>query len=109
LKIQEEVKSRLKSRNSCYYLAQNLLSCNLLSKNVKIKIYSTIILPVVLYECETWLLTLREECRLRVFENRVLRGIFGPRWVEVTGECRRLHNEETIDLYSSTNIVQVIK
>jgi len=72
---------------------QNLLSTNLLSKNLKITIYRTIILPVVLYGCETWSLTLREERRLRVFENRVLRRIFGPRRDEVTGECRKLHNE----------------
>ena len=64
---------------------QNLLSYSLLSKNLKIKIYRTIILPVVLYGCETWLLTLREECMLRVFKNRVLRGIFGPKRDEVTG------------------------
>ena len=75
---------------------------------VKIKIYRTIILPVVFYGCETWSLTLREEHRLRVFENRVLR-IFGPRRDEVTGEWRKLHNEELNDLYSSPNIVRVIK
>jgi hypothetical protein len=68
-------------------------SC-LLSKNVKIKIYRTIILPVVLYGCESWSLTLREECRLRVFENKVLRRIFGPKRDEVTREWRRLHNKE---------------
>jgi hypothetical protein len=72
---------------------QNLLSSSLLSKNVKIKIYRTIILPVVLYGCESWSLTLREECRLRVLENRVLRRIFGPKRDEVTGEWRRLHNK----------------
>jgi len=66
-------------------------------------------LPVVLYGCETWSLTLREERKLRVFENRVLRKIFGPRRDEVTGEWRRLYNEEINDLYSSTNIVRVIK
>jgi len=88
---------------------QNLLSSSLLSKNLKIKIYRTIILPVVLYGCETWSLTLREECRLRVFENRVLRRIFGPKRDEVTGEWRKLHNEELNNLYSSPNIVRVIK
>jgi hypothetical protein len=66
----------------------------LLSKNLKIKIYRTVILPVVLYGCETWLLTLREERRLRVFENRVLRGILGSKRDEVTGEWRKLHNGE---------------
>jgi hypothetical protein len=73
---------------------QNLLSSSLLSTNVKIKIYRTIILPVVLNVCETWSLTLRKECRLRVFENRVLRRIFGPKRDDVTGEWRRLHNKE---------------
>jgi hypothetical protein len=81
----------------------------LLSKNTKIKIYKTIILPVVLYGCETWSLTLREEHRLRVFEKRVLRRIFGPKRDEVTGNWRRLHNEELNDLCSSPNIIQVIK
>jgi hypothetical protein len=81
----------------------------LLSKNTKIKIYRTIILPVVLYGCETWSVTLREEHRLRVFENRVLRRIFWPKRGEVTGEWRRLHNKELNDLYSSPNIIWVIK
>jgi hypothetical protein len=81
----------------------------LLSKNTKIKIYRSINLPVVLYWCETWSLTLREEHRLRVFENRVLRRIFGPKRGKVTGEWKRLHNEELNDLYSSTNIIWVIK
>jgi hypothetical protein len=73
------------------------------------KIFRTIILPVVLYGCDTWSLTFREECRLRVFENRVLRRIFGPKRDEVAGEWRKLHNEELNDLYSSPNIVRVIK
>ena len=107
--IQEEIKSRLKSGNACYHSVQNVLSSSLLSKNIRIKIYRTIILCVVLYGCETWSLTLREEPRLRVFENRVLRRIFGPRREEVTGEWRKLHNEELNDLYSSPNIVRVIK
>jgi hypothetical protein len=81
----------------------------LLSKNLKIRIYRTIILPVVLYGCETWSLTFKEERRLRVFENRVLRRIFGPKRDEVTGECRKLHNEELNGLYSLPDIVRVIK
>jgi len=107
--IAEEIKSRLRSGNVCYHSVQNLLSFRLLSKNSKIKIYKTIILRVVLYGCETWSLTLREERNLRLFENMVLRRIFGPRRDEVTGELRRLHNEELNDLYSSPNIVRVIK
>jgi hypothetical protein len=81
----------------------------LLSKNLKIKIYRNIILSVVLYGCETWSLILREERRLMVFENMVLRRIFGPRRNEVTGEWRRLYNEELNDLYPSSNIVRAIK
>ena len=100
---------RLKSGNACYYSMQNRLSCRLLSRNLKVKVYRTIILPVVLYGCETWSLTLREECRLRVFKNRVLRRIFGPRMDGETGEMRELHDEELNDLYSSPNIVRVIK
>ena len=88
---------------------QNILSSSLLSKNLKIKMYRNIILPVVLYGCETWSLTLREEHRLRVFENRVLRRIFGPERDEVTGEWKKLLNEELNNLYSLPNIVRVIK
>jgi hypothetical protein len=83
--------------------------CGYVALTLKIKIYKTIILPVVLYGCETWSLTLREGRRLRVFENRVLRRIFGPKRDEVTGEWRKLHNEELNNLYSSPNIVGVIK
>jgi len=88
---------------------QNLLFSSLLSKHLNIKIYRTIILPVVLYGCENLSLTLREERRLRVFENRVLRRTFGPKRDEVTGEWRKLRNEELNNLYSSPNIMRVIK
>jgi len=84
--IAEEIKSRLRSGNACYHSVHNILSSGLLSKNLKIKIYRTVILLVVLYGFETWSLTLREERKLRVFENMVLRRIFGPRRDEVTGE-----------------------
>jgi hypothetical protein len=86
-----------------------IMSSRLLSRNLKVKIYKTIILPVVLYWCETWSLTLREEHRLRVFENRVLRGIFGPKRDEVTGEWRKLHSRELHNLYSSPDIIRLIK
>ena len=102
------IMSGLQSGNACYHSVQNLLSSSLLSKNIK-KIYKTIILPVVLYGCETWSFTLREERRLRVFENMVLRRIFGPKRDEVTGKWRKLYNEELNDLYCSPNIVRVIK
>jgi hypothetical protein len=86
--IQEEIKRRLNSGNACYH-SVHLLSSRLLSKYLKIRIYKTIILPDVLYGCETWSLTLREEHRLRVFENRVLRRIFGPKRDELTGAWRK--------------------
>jgi len=107
--IQEEIKSRLKSGNAYCHSVQNILSSSLLSRHLKIKIYRAIILPVILYGCETWSLTLREERRLRVFQNRVLRRIFGPKRDEVRWEWRRLHNEELNDLYSLPVIVRVIK
>jgi len=106
--IAEEIKSRLRLGSACYHSVQNLLSSRSVSKNLKIKIYRTLILPVVFYGCETWLLTLREERKLRVLENMMLRRIFGPRRDEVTGEWRRLNNEELNDLYPSYNIVRVI-
>jgi len=84
------------------------LSSGLLNKNLRIKIYRTIILSFVLYRCETWSLTLREERRLRVFENRVLRRILEPKRDEVRREWRKLHNEEINDLYCSPNVVRVI-
>jgi hypothetical protein len=107
ISIQEENKSKLKSGNACYHSVQNLLSSSLLSKNVKNKVYITIIL-LVLRGCETWSLPLREKRRLRVSENRVLRRIFGPKRNEVIGDWRKLHNEELNDLYSTPNIVGVI-
>ena len=86
---------------------QNLLSSSLLSKNIKI--YNTVILPAVLYGCGTWSLALREERRLRVFEHRLLRRIFGPKGDEVTGERRKLHNDEVYELHSSPHTIRVIR
>jgi hypothetical protein len=97
----------LNSGNACYYSVQNILSSRLISKDLKIKIYRTVILPVVLFGYETWSLTLREEHRLRVFENSVLRRIYGPKREE-DGSWRKLHNDELHNLYSSPNIVRVI-
>ncbi|PSN49532.1 hypothetical protein C0J52_04975 [Blattella germanica] len=93
---QKEIKHRLNSGNACYYALQQLLSSQLLSKNIKLKIYKTVILPVILYGCETWTLTLREEKRLRVFENK-------------TVEWRRLHNTELKDLYGKPDIIRKFK
>jgi len=97
--IQEEIKNRLKSGNVCYHSVQNLLF-QLLSKNLNIKIYITIILPVVLYGREIWLLTLREEHKLRVSDNRVLKRIFGPKRGKVTGGWSKIHNVERNDLFA---------
>jgi hypothetical protein len=107
--IKEEIKKRLNSGIPCYHLVQNLLSSRLLLKNFKIRIYNTIILPVVLYGCETWSLTFGEEHRLGLFENRVLRRIFVPKRDEVTGDWRKLHKEELHDLYSSPSIIRITK
>jgi hypothetical protein len=85
------------------------LSFCLLSENLNIKIYRTIFLPVVLYGCETWSLTLREKHSLRVFENRVLRRVFVPKSDKVTGERIKLCNEKLNDLYNLPNIVRVVK
>ena len=106
--IQEEIKSRF-----CHGMLA-VIRCRIFCLLVcypKIQRYIHIntILPVVLYGCETWSLTLSEERRLRVFENGVLRRIFGPEREEVTGEWRKLNIEELIDLYCSSNIVRVIK
>jgi hypothetical protein len=105
--IQEEIKSRLKSGNACYRSVQNLLSSSFVLKKLR---YA----ELQYYLLFLWVLnvisfTLRKERRLRVFDNRVLRRIFGPRRDEVTWEWRKLHNEELNDLYSSPNIVRVIK
>jgi hypothetical protein len=81
------------------------LSSRLLSKNIKFRIYKSVILSLVVYGNETWSLTLREEHRPRVFENRVLRRIFGPKRGEVTGGWRKLYNEELHKLYSSPSIM----
>jgi hypothetical protein len=95
--IQEEIKNSLKLGNACYLSVQNLFSSIFLLKNKKIQIYRPITLPVVLYGCETWSFTLREARGLRVFENRVLRKIFGPKMDEVTWEWRKLHNKKLND------------
>jgi hypothetical protein len=98
--IHEKIKSKLNLGND---------GSRLLSKNIKIKIHKTVILPVVLYGRETWSLTLREEHRLRVFEERVLRRIFAPKREEVAGGWRRLHNESIHILYASLNVIWIMK
>jgi hypothetical protein len=85
------------------------LSSRLLSKNIKIRLYGTIILPVVLHGCETWSLTLKQEHRLRVFEKRALRRIFGPKRDEVTGGWRKLQNGELHNIYPSPSIIRMIQ
>jgi hypothetical protein len=109
--LHEEIKTRLNSGNACYHSVQRLLSSRLLSRNVKVDICKTIITPVVLYGCETWSLTLREEHRLRVSKNRVLRRKFGPKREEMTGEWRKLHNEvdQLHNLYSSPDIIRQVQ
>jgi hypothetical protein len=105
----KEIKSRLNPGNVCYHFVQSLLPSCLLSRNVKVKIYKTIIIPAVLYGCETRSLTLREQHRLRVFENRVLMGILGPKRNEVMGEWRKMYNGELHNLYSSPDIIRQVK
>ena len=119
LKYYHRVSTQLQLTNISYHIIsgqerllsfwQNLLSSSWLHKNTKIKAHRTIILPVVMYGWETWSLAFREERRLRVFENRVLRRIFGPKRDDVTGEWRKLRNEELNDPYFPPNIVRVIK
>jgi hypothetical protein len=107
--IHEEIKTRLKSWTAYYHSVQNLLFSSLLSKNIKIKTFRYVILSVVLYGCETWSFTLREEHRLMVLENMVLRKIFGPKRVDVRGHWRRLHKDGLYAIYSPPNIIRVIK
>jgi hypothetical protein len=102
--IQEEIKRRSNSGSDCYHSVQNLLFFCLLSKNIKVRICKTRILPVVLCGCETWSLILREEHRLMVFENRVLRRIFGPKGDEETGDWRKLHNEDFLIFTKLSNL-----
>jgi hypothetical protein len=104
--MHEEIKSRIYSGNACYRSVQSLLSSRLLSGNLKVKICKIISIPVVLYGRETCSLTLREEHRLWVFENRVLRRIFGPKSGEVTGEWRKLQNGELHNLQPSPDIIR---
>jgi hypothetical protein len=103
------IKSRLNLGNAYYHSVQCLLSSCLLSRNIKVKVYKTIILPVVLYGCETWSPTLRDEHRLRVFDKRLLRTVFEPKRDEVREEWRKLYNEVLHNLYSSPNITWQIK
>jgi hypothetical protein len=107
--IQEDINRRVNFGKTCYHSVQNLLPSRLLSKYVKVRIYKTIILPLVLYGCETWSLTVRDEHKLRVFENRVLRRIFGPKRGGVMEGWIKLHNEELHNLYSSSSIIRIIK
>jgi hypothetical protein len=107
--MHEEIKSRLNSGNACCRSVQSLLPSRLLSRNAKTEIYKTIILPGFLYGSETWSVTLRQEHRPRVFENRVLRRIFGPKRDEVTGEWRKLRSGELHNLYSSPDVIRQIK
>ena len=107
--IREEIKRRINMGNACYYSLEKILSPHMLSKKLKVNTYKTIILPVVLDGCETWFLTLREEHRLRVSENKVLRKIFWGKRDEITGEWKKLHNAELHALYSWLNIIRNLK
>ena len=107
--VTEEIKSRLASGNACFYSVQKLLTSRLISRKLKLKIYRTVILPVILYGCESWSTTVADEQKLRVFENKILRKIYGPKRDEMTGEWRRLHNEELHGLYDSPDVVKIMK
>jgi hypothetical protein len=106
--VDKEIKSRLNSVKAFYHSVRNLLSSRPLSKEVKIKIYKTGILPIVLYGCETWFLTLKE-VRPKVYENRVQRGIFCRNRGEIPGGRRKLNNEGLHNVYSSPNIIIIMK
>jgi hypothetical protein len=108
--IQEEIRRRLDFDNSCYHSIQNLLISRLLSRKLKIGISKTIILPAVLYGCETWPPTVRVEHRLMVFEKRVLRRrIFGPKKHKATGDWKKLQYEDLRDLYPASSIITIFK
>ena len=108
-RIHGEFKSKLKSGNVFHDSVQNRLSSSWLSNNIKVKIHGTIILPVVLYGCETWSVILKEERRLRGFESWVLRKICGPKRDEEAGQWKILHSVELYGLYCSSNIIRVLK
>ena len=107
--IEEQIKSRLNSGNVCCHSVQNLLSSSLLSKHLKINVHRTLILPVVLCGCEIWSLKLREERRLRLFENEAFLEKVWASEGDVTGQWGKLHNEELNDLYTSSIMVRVLK
>jgi hypothetical protein len=107
--MHEEIKGRPNSENACYHSVQSVFSSRLLSRNVNVKTDKTMMLPGVLYGCETLSLTLRELHRLRVFESRAVRRIFGPKWDEVTGKWRKLHSEELYNLHKFRNIIRQIE
>jgi hypothetical protein len=107
--IQREIRWRLILSNTCYHSMENVLSSCLLSKNVKIRKYKIIILPVILNGCETSSVSLKEGHRLREYENGLLRRIFGPRRDEVAGGWRKLHDEELHNLYPLPSIIRMLK
>jgi hypothetical protein len=107
--IHEEIKSRINLGNNCYHVIQDLLSSRLVPTSVKIKMYKTIILPVVFCRCETWPLTLRELHDFRVFQNRVLRNVFGRKMNKMVGRRRKFLNENLHNLYFLSNVIRISK
>jgi hypothetical protein len=107
--LHEEIKSNLSSGNTCYRSFHSLLSSQRLGKNLKFKTFKTILLPVVLYGCETWSPAVNEVRRLRVLENEVLRRIFRPEGEEVVKDWRRLHNEVLHNFYTSSDTIRVVR